>query len=462
MTASSFTPPGRSSYLLDGRRVNLKDLIDANLLHSDDRLIFKRPRKRDTHFAIVTEDGRLTLDDESVFTTPSRAASTAAGTPIDGWHAWLVESTSTTLDALRSQLLDAVATDAGRLDDRDDHVESDSPPRGRHDFLKDARQRAESDAPVLLTVRDLLAKWGARARGQRVSQRVEADLDNHGLITTPDFRSVTLDSKVSLVCPSVSDEEDNTAADSPVIPTFSEERDIGLTLGNLPSALGGVTSVTPQDSFEQAITAMLLNDFSQLPVLAGKHNVRGAVTWKSIAKAWHIHPNASIADAIVPAQPEAYNRELFEVLPRLIADEFVIVKDDTNSISGIVTNADVVNLYGELSMPFLLIGELDQELRQLIASRFPIDEIEPVCDPDGTRSLTSVEDLNMGDYEQILKNKNSWEKLGWRLDRVMFTSRLEELREIRNDIMHFNPDPIPPDTIQKLKHFLALIRTYRA
>lgn len=37
-------------------------------------------------------------------------------------------------------------------------------------------------------------------------------------------------------------------------------------------------SVTPQDTFEQAITAMLLNDFSQLPVLTGKRTVRGAVT----------------------------------------------------------------------------------------------------------------------------------------------------------------------------------------
>ncbi len=129
-------------------------------------------------------------------------------------------------------------------------------------------------------------------------------------------------------------------------------------------------------------------------------------------------------------------------------------------ISGIVTTADVVNLYGELSTPFLLIGELDQELRQLISSRFDIDEVCAVCDPDGTRGIESYDDLSIGGYEQILKNKDSWAKLGWPLDRVMFTNRLAELREIRNDIMHFNPDPIPLDTVQKLRHFLALLRTY--
>src|SRR3712207_8440643 len=37
----------------------------------------------------------------------------------------------------------------------------------------------------------------------------------------------------------------------------------GLTVGNLPSALGGLKSVAPNATFEEAITKMLLNDFSQ-------------------------------------------------------------------------------------------------------------------------------------------------------------------------------------------------------
>jgi len=453
---------GRSSYLLDGRRATVKDLVDAGLLRIADRLRFARPRKGALHTAVVIDGGRIAIDpDGDVFGTPSKAAAAAAGMrSVDGWRAWMVESTETTLDELRGRLLDAVAAADSGPPPGGEHAEPPQP-RTRHEFLKEARDCADGEAPVTVTVRDLLALWDSRARGRRISQRIEADLDNHGLITAPDFRRVTLDSKVSLVGAAVPEEIEPEAPEgSEETSALPDERDIGLTLGNLPSALGGVESVTPQATFEQAITAMLLNDFSQLPVLATKHMVRGAVTWKSIAKARHANPNADFASAIIAAEPEPYDRELFEVLPRLATDEFVIVKDDRKVISGIVTTADVVNLYGELSTPFLLIGELDQELRQLISSRFDIDEICAVCDPDGTRGIKSYDDLSIGGYEQILKNKDSWAKLGWPLDRVMFTNRLAELREIRNDIMHFNPDPIPLDTVQKLRHFLALLRTY--
>ena len=466
MTGTNSFISGRSRYLLDGRRATVKHLVDADLLRTGDRMKFARPRKGVTYFAVVVEGGRIALDDGSVFDTPSKAAAAAAGMQsVDGWRAWMVESTMTTLDALRSRLLDDVAADAVAADSGTpvggEQAELQPPQRTPHEFLKDARGRADGETPVFVTVRELLAVWNSRARGHRISQRVEADIDNHGLITAPDFRRVTLDSKVALVGVAVP-EETEAAAGSAETPTVSDERerDVGLTLGNLPSALGGVVSVTPQDTFEQAITAMLLNDFSQLPVLTGKHTVRGAVTWKSIAKARHVNPEADFASAIIPAEPEPYDRELFDVLPRLATDEFVIVKDNTNMISGIVTNADVAHLYGELSTPFLLIGELDQELRQLIASRFGIDEVRAVCDPDGTRGVESYDDLSIGGYEQMLKNKDSWAKLGWRLDRVMFTDRLAELRNIRNDIMHFNPDPIPPDAVQMLRHFLTSLRTY--
>ncbi|MFC0050942.1 CBS domain-containing protein [Streptomyces actinomycinicus] len=61
-----------------------------------------------------------------------------------------------------------------------------------------------------------------------------------------------------------------------------------MTVGTLPSALAGVISVKPTATFEEVITLMVLHDFSQLPVLAGPHNLRGSVSWKSIARAPHM------------------------------------------------------------------------------------------------------------------------------------------------------------------------------
>ena len=72
-------------------------------------------------------------------------------------------------------------------------------PQDRYEWLKEARVRADAKDPVELPARDLLARWDAKARGARVNQRIEADLANHGLATSPSFRKVTIDAKVHLI-----------------------------------------------------------------------------------------------------------------------------------------------------------------------------------------------------------------------------------------------------------------------
>jgi hypothetical protein len=153
---------------------------------------------------------------------------------------------------------------------------------------------------------------------------------------------------------------------------------------------------------------MLLNDYSQLAVLSGTHTLRGAVTWKSIAQARHASPSASFSAAIVRAHEARYDQELIDVLTTLEASDFVFVRDEKNAVAGIVTTADVVHAYGERS----------------------------------------------------LENPGSWAKLGWPLDRVAFVKRLDELRGVRNDVMHFNPDPVPPDSVEKLRNILSMLRQY--
>lgn len=145
---------------------------------------------------------------------------------------------------------------------------------------------------------------------------------------------------------------------------------------------------------------------------------------------------------------------------RLQGDGFVFVVGAENVVSGIVTTADVVQLYSEMSTPFFLIGELDQELRRLVAATFPFHEVCELCDPEGRRGIASYDDLAMGDYQRVLEHPGNWSMLGWPLDRVLVAQRLRELRDLRNDIMHFNPDPLPDDSVIKLRNILALLRSY--
>jgi CBS domain-containing protein len=383
----------------------------------------------------------------------------AAMGAVDGWHAWVVDASGVALDGLRTKLLDSVAADSRQSPMDVDDV--DSPIQRRHTRLKEARAKADEGQPVEITVRDLIALWGAKSRGHRLDQRIEADLANHGLTTSPNFRKVTLDTPVMMFAMASRDADDPTDSQQPAVePEDGDEVDVGLTVGNLSSALGGVVSVNPHASIQEAITIMLVNDYSQLAVMSGTHSLSGAITWKSIAQARNANPNASFSDAVVEANEVSYDKDLVDVLPILEAADFVFVRDEKRAVAGIVTNADVVHAYGELATPFFLIGELDQALRQVVAKTYSLSEVSSCCDADGSREIRSFDELTMGDYQRMLENPANWAKLGWPLERSTIIRRLDELREIRNDIMHFNPDPVPPDAVAKLRNFTRLLRSY--
>lgn len=435
--------------------MTIADLLEAGLLAAGDKLTYSRPRSGETYRATVTASGKLALDDGQEFPSPSGAAMAAAGTgAVDGWEVWAVKP-GKYLRSVRQLLLERAAE--GTADESSESAAVGWNSQRRYEWLNEARGHAEAGNPAELLVRDLFVRWGASSDGgPSVYQRIEADLANHGLTTSPNFRAVSLDTAVRFVIPT-QDESDGHAAGS------ADDEDglyVGLTVGNIPSALGGVDSVPPDANFDQAITKMKLNGYSQLAVLSGPHNLRGAVTWQSIASARHANENATFADAIIHARVVRYDQELIEVLPELEAWDFVFVRDEMNKVAGIVTTADVVGTYRELSTPFILIGELDQVLRQIISRTFTLQEVTSLCNREGRRTITSFDDLEMGDYQSILGNPDRWKQLGWPLHRATFIERLNELRLTRNDVMHFNPGPLPPNTILKLRNMLKVLRDF--
>jgi CBS domain-containing protein len=454
---------GRSMHLMDDRRVTLEDLISAGLLKAGERVRFSRPRMGQSFTAEVTEPGRLRLDDGLEYRSPSRAAMVAANMrAVDGWHAWSLESTGASLDVLRQDLLDR-ALRASAVTDGEDQADGDAV--RLHDWLRTVRSRAESAEPDRISVRELLGRWGAKDRGDQIS-KIEADLANHGLATRPNFRSVTLETEVAIITAAQeAEQETEEAAEAPVVtPDDVDDSDdgyIGLMVGHFPSALGGITSVGPTASLQEAVTKMLLNDFSQLAVLAGSHTLRGAVTWQSIAQARHLNPDASLADATVGTRDVGYRTDLLEVLDDLRKRGFLFVRDDNNTVAGIVTVADVAGRYGEVANPFILIGDLDRLLRRAITQAVTLDEVRSVCDPKGQR-IRSHNDMSMGDYQRVLENPDLWVRMGWDLDQKAFVQRLDEIRRVRNDVMHFNPDPVPANSVSRLRSINDVLRRYAA
>lgn len=69
----------------------LLPLLKAGRLKAGDTLVWHRPRKNETHHAMVTERGCIRLADGRIFTQPSPAAVALSGQQTNGWDVWEVD-----------------------------------------------------------------------------------------------------------------------------------------------------------------------------------------------------------------------------------------------------------------------------------------------------------------------------------------------------------------------------------
>jgi hypothetical protein len=72
--------------------------------------------------------------------------------------------------------------------------------------------------------------------------------------------------------------------------------------------------------------------------------------------------------------------------------------------------------------------------------------------------IEAVDDLTFGEYLRLVENPDRWEKLDLQIDRVLFIKEVDEVRRIRNDVMHFDPEGIESSDVNILRYFMAFLR----
>jgi hypothetical protein len=91
-----------------GRRVSVKDLIDAGLIQPNESVIFERPKIGEVHEAVIRSDGSFELPDGEICKSPSLAAMKSADViSYDGWFAWRVVRLGKKIGELRNEFVDA-------------------------------------------------------------------------------------------------------------------------------------------------------------------------------------------------------------------------------------------------------------------------------------------------------------------------------------------------------------------
>jgi CBS domain-containing protein len=327
-------------------------------------------------------------------------------------------------------------------------------------FLDEAAKRAASE-PAKIRIRDLLKQVEAERRGTRVVEEIQQALDRHGLITDPPFASGWIDNVVE-----VRPVEPVTQAARGTLPgpaELSEENSLaqepGLTVSSLRSAGAGAASVERNDSLERARAVMLRHDYSQLAVISGPRRLMGAVSWESIALAAIRSSTPTLRESIVPARPVSPDDDLIALIPTIIQHGFVFVLRPDQTLGGVVTTADLSEQFGTLATPFLLLGEIEQRLRRVLTRSLSADELEVLRDPsDAERQVGSAHDLSLGEIVRCVENPSYWERLSWPVDRSEFVQAIHEVREIRNEVMHFSPDPLTDEQDRSLRNFVRWIR----
>ena len=313
--------------------------------------------------------------------------------------------------------------------------------------MKSEKQRGAVPSTEQLTVREFLAKFDYARRGYRVVREIGHKLEKHHLRTSPDFQFEYIDNSISIeLDDDMEGEDDDEESPSPTV-----------RVNSLTAAHNKPVQVAPNDAIIRATTLLRIKGFSQLPVITTKTVVKGVISWRSIGKAYvDGRSPKKVEDCMEEPHEVATTATLADATREIWKHDYVLVRGKDRAIAGIVTAADLAYQFEELALPFLLIGEIEHHLRNLVRGKFTVEEFAEAA--NGEREVRGPNDLTFGGYCRLLGEEKSWKKLDLNIDRKEFIKHLEGVRVIRNDVMHFSPDGIEPEHVDQLDQLVRFLR----
>lgn len=214
-----------------------------------------------------------------------------------------------------------------------------------------------------------------------------------------------------------------------------------------------VISVLPETPVQEALNILGEHGFSQLPVMVGQQ-VIGMFSYRSFSQAvirlsatpkgQKFDPQGIFVEDCIErpnyARVTDEFRSWFDAIDRLDA----LLVGDPNRLQGIVTAMDILRYLYEVVSPFVTIAEIELSLRALI--RLAVDqdkllECARVCLKHYAEDNfpTGLEHMSFNDYVQIIGDGRNWPYFQpiFKGDRVRTRARLEQVRDLRNDVFHF-------------------------
>ncbi|WP_095199540.1 CBS domain-containing protein [Mesorhizobium carmichaelinearum] len=324
------------------------------------------------------------------------------------------------------------------------------------------------------TIRDFLSWFGAQRRTSANVDFINKQLKKAGVRTVPNYLNIWVDTPIAF----------ELVAEHPIESNGVEIKDVGSTasqgigtegdepsagdpsyrIGRIASANNPPVSVKPNATLLEATTLMLSRNFSQLPVMTTEREIKGVISWESIGARSAANVGGSDVQSYMDEHHEIpATASLFVAIKTIVEHNYVLIRSSDRRVSGIVTATDIALQFEEISTPFLLLAEIENSIRILVSAKLSISDVKNACSPEHLPAgFSKISDLTFGNYVKILENPPSWEKIGLKLDRATFCSELAEINNIRNDVMHFDPDPITSKNLSKLKNVAKMFDLLRS
>ncbi|RAK63821.1 CBS domain-containing protein [Hymenobacter edaphi] len=250
-------------------------------------------------------------------------------------------------------------------------------------------------------------------------------------------------------------------------------------------------TVSPENSLTEALSLMLKNDFSQLPVLDEDGRPTGIVTTDSIARALlnlgtkvrDLH----VIDAVIKAPTFPVDEDLLYLLDFLLKSSAVLIVDGGRKLIGIITDYDTTQYFRGRAEDIVLVEDIESTLKAHIRNTYSSIEEESTALQEAVASLGNswdgmrkksvaslkhlcksenitptqetidsivdkhfpsdkekrrFDDLTLAEYIQLAMQEKAWKKLRtvFRVPREAWHEMMESVRETRNKLVHFRGD----------------------
>lgn len=321
------------------------------------------------------------------------------------------------------------------------------------------------------SVRTLLRRFGFEKRGYHKVREVRQALDAAKLRTDPDFNSVPLDGEIHYYAKQITKASSPPPSTDLTPPKLAQQAgsiaievsssDPTYRMKRLDDGTQELISVRPDDDLRRATTLMMSHDFSQLPVMSGR-SIKGVVSWKSMGTRFALGGRPEFVREAMERDVATVEEtsSLFAAIPRIIANDYALIRRHDGN-HWIITTSDLSSRFRELAEPFLLLSEIENQLRGLLDEHLPKTTIQAAKDPDDKdRRIESAADLTLGEVLRLIEQQEVWDKLAPRLDRAEVVRQLDAIRNIRNDVMHFDPEGVGASDLETLRSFTRFLQDF--